>query len=79
MPHAEKDTVNGEVTTPLTNGEKPQSKVLSVCTIPSHWFIYRRNRAATFHPTSHAVLRMLRWLLTKIEAPSNLPRGARLP
>lgn len=29
MPHAEKDTVNGEVTTPLTNGEKPQSKVLS--------------------------------------------------
>ncbi|KAK7183301.1 hypothetical protein DPSP01_000574 [Paraphaeosphaeria sporulosa] len=29
MPHAEKDTVNGEMTTRLTNGEKPQSKVLS--------------------------------------------------
>ena len=30
MPHAEKDTVNGEMTH-LTNGEKPHSKVLSVC------------------------------------------------
>lgn len=29
MPHAEKDTVNGDMTH-LTNGEKPQSKVLSV-------------------------------------------------
>lgn len=33
MPHAEKDTVNGEMTTRLTNGEKPQSKVLSVCSV----------------------------------------------
>ncbi|KAL5406432.1 hypothetical protein PMIN06_007533 [Paraphaeosphaeria minitans] len=29
MPHAGKGTVNGEMTTRLTNGEKPQSKVLS--------------------------------------------------
>ena len=52
MPHAEKDTVNGDMATPLTNGEKPQSKVLSVRTIPPHWSACRNMRAATFHPTS---------------------------
>ena len=56
MPHAEKDTVNGEMTTHLTNGEKPQSKVLSVRTIPLHHAVNRSNRAATFHPTSRGLL-----------------------
>lgn len=50
MPHAEKDTFNSDMTTPLTNGEKPQSKVLSVCAIPPHWSVCRNMRAATVHP-----------------------------
>ena len=87
MPHAEKDTAphtNGEMSnnTPVTNGDGPHSKVLSVCTHPTPMPLHRINVPLAALP-KHTIPRLpLQWKgtqqLTPHPASALLPRSPRL-